>query len=76
MIYSTITAPQWINAERTAIDCLVTFDHIGEPVPFTASPADPMPHGREIFARLVAGEFGPVADYVPPPAPQPDKPDA
>ena len=26
-------------------------------------------HSHEIFARCVAGEFGPVAEYVPPPEP-------
>ncbi len=69
MKYSNITAPQWANAEKSAIDCIVTFDHVGEPCPFTANPLDPLAHGREIFARAASGEFGQVADYVPPPAP-------
>lgn len=30
-------------------------------IPFTASPDDVEPHGRELYARAVAGEFGPVA---------------
>lgn len=71
MIFSTITRPQWANAEQTAIDCVATFDQIGEPVPFTANPNDTEAHGREIFARCVAGEFGDVAAYVPPPEPEP-----
>jgi hypothetical protein len=37
-------------------------------VPFTASPNDVEAHGREIFA---AASEGPVAPYVPPPAPTP-----
>jgi hypothetical protein len=65
MNYSEVTAPLWANEESTAIDCMVTFDHIGQPVPFTASINDVAEHGREIFARAVAGEFGTVADYVP-----------
>jgi hypothetical protein len=41
-------------------------------VPFTATPDDPEPMGRELFAAAVAGEFGPVGEYVPPPpAPAP-----
>ncbi len=67
MKFSEVTNPQWANAEQTAIDCTVVFDHIGEPVPFTANPLDPLAHGREIFERAAAGEFGPVADYVAPP---------
>lgn len=66
MKFSTITAPKWANAEQTAIDCMVTFDIIGEPVPFTATPNDTEAHGREIFARCASGEFGEVAAYVEP----------
>ena len=66
MKYSTVTKQQWANAENTLIDCLVKFDHIGEEVPFTANPNDSAAHGREIFERCAAGEFGEVAAYVPP----------
>jgi hypothetical protein len=69
MKYSKIENPQWTNAENTAIDCVVTFDHIGAAVPFTANPNDSEAHGREIFERCAAGEFGEVATYVPPPEP-------
>lgn len=69
MRFSNITSPQWANAEQSAIDCFVTFDEIGETVPFTAQPNDTAKHGREIFALCAAGECGPVADYVPPPPP-------
>ena len=65
-----VTTLQWANAENTLIDCMVLFDHIGEALPFTANPNDSAVHGREIFARCVAGEFGPVAAYVPPPEPE------
>lgn len=47
------------------IDLLVTFDELGE-VPFTASPDDSEPHGREIYARCIAGDFGYIAPYVAP----------
>lgn len=69
MQFSNVSNPQWANAEHMAIDCLVTFDHIGEPVQFTANPNDSEEHGRDIFALCEAGAFGPVADYVPPPEP-------
>ena len=32
-------------------------------VPFTASPSDIEPHGREIFTRCRSGEFGPIENF-------------
>jgi hypothetical protein len=61
------TSPKWANAEQSLIDLLVQFDAIPEPIPYTASAADSVEHSRELFARAVAGEFGPVAPYVAPP---------
>ncbi len=74
MNFSKITSPQWANSENTMIDCVVTFEIIGEPVPFTANANDTEAHGREIFARCMAGEFGEVAAYVPPPEPIKEEP--
>lgn len=72
-LLTSLKNPVWANAEHTAIDCLITTSQFGdEELPFTASPTDCEPHGRAIFERLVAGEFGPIAEYVaPPPAPTP-----
>jgi hypothetical protein len=54
------------------IDCEVNFNHLQEEfVPFTAAATDTMNHGVEIFQRCVAGEFGIIAEYVAPPAPEP-----
>jgi hypothetical protein len=72
MNYSSVTNPTWANAEHSLITCNVNFDAIGdesEAIPFTASPNDVEAHGREIYQRCVAGEFGPVAAYVAPPPP-------
>jgi hypothetical protein len=43
-------------------------------VPFTASPDDPEPLGQALYAAAMAGEFGPVAEYVPPPPTPPPVP--
>ena len=67
MIIENVSSLQWANAEHTAIDCVVTFGHIGEPLPFTANPADVEQYGRQLYAKAIAGEFGPIASYVPPP---------
>jgi hypothetical protein len=58
--------PRWADAEHTMIDLTVRFVEIPEDLPFTASPNDIEEHGRAIFAAAVAGEYGPVAEYVPP----------
>lgn len=67
MKYTSIKNPQWVNAQHTIIHCEVDFDDLNEEfVPFTAVASGDYPHTHEIFARCVAGEFGPVAEYVPP----------
>lgn len=67
MQYTTVTNPQWANVAHTTINCDVDFAGIGV-VPFTANPLDTYnPSSKEIFDRCVAGDFGPVAAYAPPP---------
>ena len=56
---------KWANAEHSAIELLGTHPVYGE-IPFAASPNDSEAHGRDIFARCVAGEFGTIAEYVAP----------
>jgi len=57
--------PCWNDVEHTSLNLLVTFeetrDSLGE-VPFTASPKDPEVHGRELFERAVALEYGDIAE--------------
>jgi len=63
---------QYTNAHSPSFDAtggiqlFVTFEGLGE-VPFGASPNDAEAHGREIYARALAGEYGEVAPYVAPP---------
>jgi hypothetical protein len=58
------------NAYGT-IDCEIEHPVFGW-IPFTASPDDVEPHGREIYADLIAS--GAVAVYVPVDAPTPPPP--
>lgn len=69
MNYTNVTNPTWSNAEHTAIDCEVDFDDIkDEFVSFTANPLDTSnPASKQIFDQCVAGDYGVVAEYVPPP---------
>jgi hypothetical protein len=61
--------PYWADAEKTLINLTIKWAEIDDEILFTASASDIEPHGRELFALSVAGEFGDVADYIPPPTP-------
>lgn len=51
----------------------LTYNHpVYGPVPYTASPNDIEPLGRDLYARAIAGEFGVVAPYVAP-SPTPEQ---
>jgi len=66
-MYTQVKNPRWADVDHSAIECEVVFDHVGvEFVPFGANPNDQYEHAREIFARCVAGDFGPVAEFVEP----------
>lgn len=66
--YTNARNPKWANAAQNVIDIEVNFDHLGEEyVGFAANPLDPEPHGVEIYNRAVAGDFGTIAAYTPPP---------
>ena|SRR5690554_1597465 len=56
--------------ENGSIECLIELDD-GTILPFTATSDDFEPHGRDIHARIVAGEFGAITPYVAPPVPVP-----
>lgn len=58
--------PTWMNAEHTLLNLLVKFEHLCGVVTFTASSTDIEPHGRLIFERAAAGEYGEVAEYAHP----------
>lgn len=43
------------------------FSHLGDvEVPFTASPNDSEEHGKAIYMRALAHEFGEIVEYMPP----------
>jgi hypothetical protein len=44
---------------------------MAQEVPFTASPYDSEPHGREVFQKIVAGQFGEIAPFESPPSTRP-----
>jgi hypothetical protein len=65
---TSLANPRWANAEHTLIDCEITTSQFGDEVlPFTANVNDVEAHGRAIFADVLAGAYGDIAEYVPPP---------
>ena len=58
----------WDNAEHDSATAIATFTDTGVSLPFTAFKDDIEAHGRWLFAMIRDGEFGPVAEYVPPTA--------
>ena len=55
--------PVWANKDQTAIDVLVVFEEIPEELPFTATPNDTHEHGRNLYAEILAGNYGEIAPY-------------
>lgn len=64
---TNIHSVQWADADGIIINMIGLHPVYGE-IPFAARADDIEEHGRDLFARAVAGEFGPVADYAGPSA--------
>jgi hypothetical protein len=58
--------PFYSSEDGQTIDLKVKFYEFAEEMGFGATPHDPMPYGVELYNRAVAGDFGPIAPYVPP----------
>jgi len=58
---SSVLNQRWKDSSKSIIICDVTFSEYGDIIiPFGASPKDVEDHGRDLFERLVNGEFGPI----------------
>lgn len=56
--------PIYMNEEGSFINLIVKFKEFDNELPFGASPNDSEEHGRILFARAKAGEFGEIATYI------------
>lgn len=64
-VLTSVSNPRWSNAEHTRIDCEITTSQFGDEIlPFTADQNDVEPHGRGIFADIVAGKYGQIGEYI------------
>lgn len=64
-----IKSPVYVSADETRINCIVKFSNFAEELPYTAANNDIEPQGVAIYNAITAGDAGPIAPYVPPPAP-------
>ena len=66
--------PKWMDEEKTCIVLECKFSHYAEMgltdndgyYEFGATPDDVEEHGRQIYEKAKAGDYGTVADYVAP----------
>ena len=69
------TNPRWGTEDKSTVHLDVKFEEFNEVLPFLATPYDPMPYGVDLYNRAIAGEFGPIGDYVAPvTTPAPNQP--
>jgi hypothetical protein len=63
--------PVYGDAANTTVRLKVTFNELPHSpgIDFLAVPNDVEAHGKDVLARALAGDFGPIAPYVAPPAP-------
>ena len=66
---------RWVNSDQTMFDADVLFQELEAfgPVPFTAVDGADTRHGREIWEKAINGDYGSIAEYVPPPEPSPEE---
>jgi len=63
MKYTMVANPKYISECGNYIECMVNFQDRGL-TKFVAYRDDVEDHGREIYSRIVNGEFGNIASYV------------
>lgn len=64
--YSQVANPRWMNAEQTQILVQVNWDVVGRQEWVGLIPEDNAPHTQALLAEILAGEHGPIGDYIPP----------
>jgi hypothetical protein len=58
---------QWCDAEHTVFSCVVKYTEFNEEHPTGVNATDPYAHIQEIWTKGNAGQYGTIAEYVPPP---------
>lgn len=64
----------WVRPDNSMFNATVQFEELpGEDVVYSAQAGDVEEHGQELWENGLAGEYGPIAAYVPPPEPSPEE---
>lgn len=66
LITESASHPEWADESGSIINLSVKFAQFTDAIPFSATSSDVEGHGRDLFNRAVAGEFGLIAPYVAP----------
>lgn len=61
---TSVADPVWFDAEHTVIKCTVSFARGDTVEGYAACSYDPEEHGRELFAAIVSGKYGPIGKHV------------
>lgn len=59
--------PIYADGSGDSINCDVKFDTFVSYLPYTAYKYDVVQQSRDLYAALVAGDWGPISPYIPPP---------
>ena len=62
----SVTNLEWCNAEHTVFSCNVKYSEFNEPHPTGVNATDSYAHIQQLWAKGNSGEYGAVAEYVPP----------
>lgn len=62
----------WCDEQNTFFECTVKYKEFNEELPVGVNATDQYTHIKELWEKGIAGEYGVIADYVPPPLPAPD----
>lgn len=61
----------WQDETQSVFNCVVKYEEFPEEMPVGVSSKDPYAHIQLIWNNAMAGMYGPIAAYVPPPPPGP-----
>jgi hypothetical protein len=56
--------PKYTSKDGKSIDLVVKFAEFPNPITFHAMEIDTLEHGKELFRRAAAGEFGSIEPFV------------